>query len=145
MRKELDEVRKGKEEDTEPAHREYVPRSKKNTFGGLSAAREDAAAEPALRFYNDEVAFKWIETKGGKDFYNFQALESTAEALFDLIDSIATLFPHVVDKINPKKVVDETSAEYQVELALCRVYNTVKATTTTSSTRSCRIFSWRRF
>ena len=128
VRKELDEVRKGKEEDTEPAHREYVPRSKKNPFGGLSAAREDAAAEPALRFYNDEVAFKWIETKGGKDFYNFQALESTAEALFDLIDSIATLFPHVVEKINPKKVVDETSAEYQVELALCRVYNTVKAT-----------------
>ena len=52
------------------------------TVAGLLVYK-DAAAEPALRFYNDEVAFKWIEGKGGKDFHNFQALESAAEALFD--------------------------------------------------------------
>ena len=78
VRKELADVKRGKEEDTEPAHREYVPRSKKNPFGGSGAAREDAAAEPAMRFYNDEVAFEWLETRGGKDFHNFQALESAA-------------------------------------------------------------------
>ena len=37
VRKELEEVKRGKEEDTEPAHREYVPRSKENPFGGPQA------------------------------------------------------------------------------------------------------------
>jgi hypothetical protein len=128
LRAELDEVKKGKEEDTEPAFREFVSRSKKNPFGGPGAAREDAAAEPALRFYTDEVAFKFIESKGGKDFHNFQALESAAEALFDVTEKLQELFPCVVEKVNPDKSVDLESAEHLIEIELCKVFNTLKAT-----------------
>ena len=48
LRAELAEVKNGKEEDTEPAFREFVSRSKKNPFGGPGAPREDAAARRSL-------------------------------------------------------------------------------------------------
>ena len=79
---ELAAVKRGKEEDVEPQFREFVERDAKNPFGGPGTVRGGDDLEPRLRAYPDEVAYKWIESKGGKDFFNFQALESAAEVLF---------------------------------------------------------------
>lgn len=76
---ELAAVKRGKEEDVEPQFREFVERDAKNPFGGPGTVRGGDDLEPRLRAYPDEVAYKWIESKGGKDFFNFQALESAAE------------------------------------------------------------------
>ena len=57
--------------------------------------------------YVSEKAFVFLEDKGGKDFYNFQALESAAEALYDVIGSLKATFPSVVEKLNPDGATDE--------------------------------------
>lgn len=126
VKAELEAVKRGKEEDLEPEHREFVPRAKGNPFGVTGTTREGDEAEPQLRAYGEEVAFKYIELKGGKDFHNFQALESAAEAIFDIKEELISLFPFVVEKVNPDG--REESEAYEVERRLCSVFNTVSAT-----------------
>ena len=61
------------------------------------AERAGSKAEPQLRFYNTEKAFVFLEEKGDKAFYNFQVLESAAEALFDVLEALKLNFPWVVE------------------------------------------------
>eukprot|EP01050_Picozoa_sp_SAG11_P010772 SAG11_NODE_1100_length_5869_cov_8.279896_1_plen_295_part_00 len=116
-------------DDPEPEHREFCARAANNPFGTVSGAeRAGSKAEPQLRFYNTEKAFVFLEEKGDKAFYNFQVLESAAEALFDVTEALKLNFPLVVEKVNPEGEVDEESPQYAVERELCKIYNTVKAT-----------------
>ena len=110
----------------ESAGSRIVPRAKSNPFGAAGIVREGDEAEPQLRVYGEEVAFKYTELKGGKDFHNFQALESAAEAIFDIKEELISLFPFVIEKVNPEG--REDNEEYEVERRLCRVFNTVAAT-----------------
>ena len=119
---------KDQEDDKEPEHREFCPRSAENPFGVVvGSERAGAKAEPCLRHYGSEKAFAYLEENGGKDFYNFQCLESAAEGLFDVIDHVRTTFPVVIAKVNPEGAVDETDPGYIAERELCKVYNSVKA------------------
>ena len=124
---ELAAVKRGKEEDVEPQFREFVERDAKNPFGGPGTVRGGDDLEPRLRAYPDEVAYKWIESKGGKDFFNFQALESAAEVLFDVRAKFAKLCPFVVETINPDRIEDEADEKYRAERELCKVYNSLSA------------------
>ena len=65
---ELAAVKRGKEEDVEPQFREFVERDAKNPFGGPGTVRGGDDLEPRLRAYPDEVAYKWIESKGGNSW-----------------------------------------------------------------------------
>ena len=119
---------KDAKDDPEPEHREFVVRAVDNPFGVVTGSeRAGAKAEPQLRHYTSEKAFVFLEDKGGKDFYNFQALESSAEALYDVVEALKQTFPVVVEKINLEGETDETSPQYVAERELCKIYNTVKA------------------
>ena len=119
---------KDKKDDPEPEHREFVSRAVDNPVGVVvGSERAGSKAEPQLRFYPTEKAFSYLEDKGGKDFHNFQVLESSAEALFDIVGSLKNIFPVVIAKVNPDGAVDETDPQYIAERELCKVYNTVKA------------------
>ena len=58
-----------------------------------------------LRHCSGEKAYAYLEENGGKppgkDFYNFQVIESAAEALFDIVEHLKLTFPVVVAKLNP--------------------------------------------
>ena len=121
-----------KEDDKEPEHREFSPRAADNPFGVVvGSERKGKKAEPCLRHYSAEKAYAYLEENGGKppgkDFYNFQVIESAAEALFDVVEHLKLTFPIVVAKVNPKGSVDELDPAYIAERELCKVYNTVKA------------------
>jgi len=119
---------KDAKDDPEPEHREFVVRAVDNPFGVVTGSeRAGSKAEPQLRHYVSEKAFVFLEDKGGKDFHNFQVLESAAEALYDVIDGLKTTFPTVITKLNPDGVTDENDPQYIAERELCKVYNTVKA------------------
>ena len=95
-----------KEEDKEPEHREFCPRAADNPFGVVvGSERSGKKAEPCLRHYSAEKAYAYLEENGGKppgkDFYNFQVIESAAEALFDVVEHLKLTFPVVVAKVNP--------------------------------------------
>eukprot|EP01052_Picozoa_sp_SAG31_P028252 SAG31_NODE_2712_length_5208_cov_1.414563_3_plen_117_part_00 len=99
-----------------------------NPFGiVVGSERKGPKAEPQLRFYPSEKAFAYLEEKGGKDFYNFQALESAAEGLYDVREALKLTFPVVVEKLNPSGTTDESDPQYVAEVALCKIYNTVSA------------------
>ena len=105
---------KDAKDDPEPEHREFVARALDNPFGVVTGSeRTGPKGEPQLWHYVSEKAFVFLEDKGGKDFYNFQALESAAEALYE--------------KLNPDGATDENDPQYIAERELCKVYNTVKA------------------
>ena len=119
---------KDAKDDLEPEHREFVARALDNPFGVVTGSeRTGPKGEPQLWHYASEKAFVFLEDKGGKDFYNFQALESAAEALYDVIGSLKATFPSVVEKLNPDGATDENDPQYIAERELCKVYNTVKA------------------
>ena len=127
LRQEVQAI-KDKKDDPEPEHREFVSRAVDNPFGVVvGSERAGSKAEPQLRFYPTEKAFSYLEDQGGKDFHNFQVLESSAEALFDIVGSLKNIFPVVIAKVNPDGAVDETDPQYIAERELCKVYNTVKA------------------
>jgi hypothetical protein len=127
LRRELDEVRRGKEEDAEPGHREYVERDSKNPFGGPGTIREGEELEPTFRTYPNETAYKHVEKRGGKDLINYRCINSTAEALWDLRAKLATLLPFVCEqKLNPERKED-LSEEAKIELEFCKCYNTLGA------------------
>ena len=54
-------------------------------------------------------------------------LESSAEALFDIVGSLKNISPMAIAQVNPDGAVDETDPQYIAERELCKVYNTVKA------------------
>ena len=119
-----------KEDDKEPEHREFSPRAADNPLGVVvGSERKGKKAEPCLRHYSAEKAYAYLEENGGKppgkDFYNFQVIESAAEALFDVVEHLKLTFPVVVAKVNPKGSVDELDPTYIAERELCKVYNTV--------------------
>lgn len=120
-------VEQGAIEDLEPTFREFCERAKTNPFGGPGVTREGKELEPALRFYPQETAFKHLEEKGGKDFYSFQAFESAAEAIYDVLEKLKVLAPTVVKGVNPKSVEDEEDPGYQAEREICKVYNSLSA------------------
>ena len=125
----LKEIKLGTE-DPETQHREFVPRASTNPFGLIvGAERAGPRAEPQLRHYSSdsEKAFGYLEDKGGKEFYNFQCLESAAEALWDVIEHLRVCFPQTVAKLNPDASVDATDPAYAAEVELCKAYNTIKA------------------
>ena len=119
---------KDAKDDPEPEHHEFVVRAPDNPFGVVTGSeRTGPKAEPQLRHYVAEKAFVFLEEKGGKDFYNFQALESAAEALYDTVSALKTTFPSVVAKLNPDGATDENDLQYVAERELCKIHNTVKA------------------
>eukprot|EP01048_Picozoa_sp_COSAG05_P006102 COSAG05_NODE_381_length_10519_cov_17.942131_2_plen_314_part_00 len=120
-------VEQGAVEDLEPTFREFCERAKNNPFGGPGVTREGPELEPALRFYPHETAFKYLEEKGGKDFYSFQAFESAAEAIFDVLEKLKVLAPTVVKGVNPQSAEDEADPAYQAEREICKVFNSLNA------------------
>ena len=111
----------------QPTFREFCERAKNNPFGGPGVTREGPELEPALRFYPQETAFKYLEEKGGKDFYSFQAFESAAEAIFDVLEKLKVLAPTVVKGVNPQSAEDEADPAYQAEREICKVFNSLNA------------------
>lgn len=120
-------VEQGAVEDLEPTFREFCERAKNNPFGGPGVTREGPELEPALRFYPQETAFKYLEEKGGKDFYSFQAFESATEAIFDVLEKLKILAPTVVKGVNPQSAEDEADPAYQAEREICKVFNSLNA------------------
>ena len=113
------------EEDKEPENREFCPRAADNPFGVVvGSERSGKKAEPCLRHYAAEKAFAFLEENGGKapdkDFYNFQVIESAAEALFDVVEHLKLTFPVVIKKVNPAGSVDENDPAYVAERELCK-------------------------
>jgi hypothetical protein len=110
---------KDQEEDREPEHREFCPRSLENPFGiVVGSERSGTKAEPSLWHYGGEKAFSYLEENGGKEFYNFQCLESAAEAMFDVLAHLKVTFPIVIEKVNPDGLVDEADPAYVAEREL---------------------------
>ena len=68
-----------------------------------------------------------MEKKGGKDFYSFQAFESAAEAIFDVLEKLKVLAPNVVKGVNPQSAEDEADPAYQAEREICKVFNSLNA------------------